>query len=165
MPDWLVPFCRDAGLYVALTTAALAGLMLYSPRLMLQDYPPPIREAVPAKTREENRQSFVVGLPFLVVLFGFPLAATYRFHVFSHAGFLASWAYGGGVALAFNLWDLVVIDWLVFCAWTPSWLVIPGTAGHPAYKDYGFHFRGFLIGTALSAILGLLSAATAVLID
>lgn len=163
MPDWLILFCRDAGLYVVLVTAALTGLVLYGPRLMLQDYPRAIQDRVPPKTREETRQSLVIGLPFLVVLFGFPPAAAYRFHVATASGFLAAWAYGGGLALAFNLWDLLVIDWLVFCAWTPSWLVIPGTEGDPAYKDYRFHARGFLVGTAFSAILGLLSAAVAVL--
>jgi hypothetical protein len=31
-------------------------------------------------------------------------------------------------------------------------VVLPGTEGLAGYKDYGFHFRGFLLGTLL--ILG-----------
>jgi hypothetical protein len=41
---------------------------------------------------------------------------------------------------------------------TPKRFVIPGSEGHPAYKDYYFHFRGFLIGTVFSAVMGLVAA-------
>ena len=81
------------------------------------------------------------------------------------ASFLVLWAYAFGIAFAFNLWDWLVIDWFVFCAITPKWLVIPGSEGHPAYKNYLFHFRGFLIGTAFCAALGVVAAAIVTLAD
>jgi hypothetical protein len=58
------------------------------------------------------------------------------------------------VLLVFNLVDLLILDWLLFCTITPRWIVIPGTAGMAAYKDYLFHFRAFLKGTALCALAG-----------
>ena len=33
-----------------------------------------------------------------------------------------------------------------------------GTAGMPGYKNYYHHFRGFLIGTVLTAIIGAIIA-------
>lgn len=145
-------------LYVALATVFLLGLVLYNPRLMLQDYPPAIKAIVPPKTEQEKRLSTWLGLPFILVLFIFPVYATFVFQAQTGAGFLWLWLYAFGIAFAFNLWDWLALDWLVFCTITPRQFVIPGSEGHPAYKDYFFHFRGFLIGTVFSAVMGLIAA-------
>jgi hypothetical protein len=98
-------------------------------------------------------------LPFILVLLAFPVYATFVFQARTGgAGFLSLWLYAFGIAFAFNLWDWLVLDWLVFCTITPKQFVIPGSEGHPAYKDYFFHFRGFLIGTVFSAVMGLIAA-------
>jgi hypothetical protein len=160
MPAWLNQFVADALIYVGLATVFLLGLMLHSPRMMLQDYPPSIKTTVPPKTDAEKRHSLWFGLPFLLLLLVYPIYATAVFH--AHGGgevsFASSWIYAFGLAFAFNVWDWLIIDWFVFCAITPKWVVIPGSEGHPGYKDYWFHFRGFLIGTAFSVVSGLVSA-------
>jgi hypothetical protein len=46
----------------------------------------------------------------------------------------------------FNVVDWLILDWFMFCTLTPRLVVIPGSEGLAAYKDYGFHFRGFLHG-------------------
>ena len=153
-------FLSHSSLYVALATVFLFALVLYNPRLMLQDYPPAIQEVVPPKTEQEKRLSTWLGLPFILVLFIFPIYATFAFQ--SRAGgevsFFFLWLYAFGIAFAFNLWDCLVLDWLIFCTITPKMFVIPGSEGHPAYKNYFFHFRGFLIGTVFSAVMGLIGA-------
>jgi hypothetical protein len=153
-------FLAHAGLYIAPATIFLIFLVLYNPRLMLQDYPPAIKEIVSPKTDAEKRQSTWLGLPFILVLFAFPIYATFTFQARAsgEAGFLSLWSYAFGIAFAFNLWDWLVLDWLVFCTLTPKKFVIPSSEGHPAYKDYFFHFRGFLIGTVFSAVMGLAGA-------
>ena len=153
-------FLSFSGLYVTLATIALLFLVLYNPRLMLQDYPPAIQEIVPPKTDAEKRQSLWLGLPFMLVLFVFPIYATFAFQsrVGEDAGFMSLWLFAFGIAFAFNLWDWLILDWLGFCTITPKGFVIPGSEGHPAYKDYFFHFRGFLIGTVFSAVMGLVGA-------
>ena len=153
-------FLSYSGLYVALATIFLLFVMLHNPRLMLQDYPPDIQEIVPPKTDAEKRQSIWLGIPFLLVLVVFPIYATFAFQsrAGGEAGFLSLWLYAFWIPFAFNLWDWLVLDWLVFCTITPKGFVIPGSEGHPAYKDYSFHFRGFLIGTAFSAVMGLIAA-------
>ena len=147
-----------AAIYIVLATALLVGLVLYNPRLMLQDYPPAIKAIVPPKTDAERRLSTWLGMPFLLVLLFYPIYATFGFKSNSESGFFALWLYAFGIAFAFNLWDWLVLDWLVFCTITPKKFVIPGSEGHPAYKDYAFHFRGFLIGTAFSALMGMIAA-------
>jgi hypothetical protein len=149
---------RTALLFGLPACVLLGGILLLmvsgNPRLMLQDYPKDVQAAVPSKTAQEKRQTTYWAIPFWLVLLGFPTAAA-----------IATKAAGGGlfeiilaafgVGLIVNLFDWLVLDWLVFCMWTPSFAIIPGTAGFAGYKDYGMHFRGFLIGAALSIILGV----------
>ena len=164
MTAWSGLFLRDAILYVSLASVCLLAVVLYSPRLLLNDYPPAIRAMVPAKTTAERRASIVIGLPFLLVLFGFPIYAAFAIRSAQHAGFFAVWAYVSGIVFAFNVWDWLAIDWLLFCAITPTWVVIPGTEGHPAYQDYFFHFTGFLKGTVFSGAFGLIAATVVALL-
>jgi hypothetical protein len=148
----------DSAIYVALATVLLIGLVLYNPRLMLQDYPPAIKAIVPPKTETEKRQSTLLGMPFLLALLVLPFVFVFRLEIVS---FPALFLHAFGVVWAFNVWDWLVLDWLVFCTITPKMFVIPGSEGHPAYKDYAFHFRGFLIGTGFSLVMALITATAA----
>ena len=148
----------DSAIYVAVVTLLLVGLVLYNPRLMLQDYPPAIKAIVPPKTETEKRQSTLLGMPFLLALLVLPFVFVFRL---DETSFLALFAYAFGIVWVFNIWDWLVLDWLVFCTLTPKMFVIPGSEGHPAYKDYAFHFRGFLIGTVFSLVMGLIVATAA----
>lgn len=148
----------DSAIYIAVATITLLGLVLYNPRLMLQDYPPAIKAIVLPKTDVEKRQSTLLGMPFLLALLILPFVFVLRLDEIS---FLGLFLHAFGVVWAFNIWDWLVLDWLIFCTITPKAFVIPGSEGHPAYKDYSFHFRGFLIGTVFSLVIGLIVAAVA----
>lgn len=50
-------FLAHSSVYIALATVFMLALVLYNPRLMLQDYLPAIQEIVPPKTDSEKRQS------------------------------------------------------------------------------------------------------------
>jgi hypothetical protein len=145
----------DSAIYIGLATVLLLGLVFYNPRLMLQDYPPAIKALVPPKTAIEKRESLWLGMPFLLVLLILPFIFTFRLN---ESSFLGLFLHAFGVVWAFNIWDWLVLDWLIFCTLTPKRFVIPGSEGHPAYQDYAFHFRGFLIGTGLSFVMGLIVA-------
>ena len=54
--------------------------------------------------------------------------------------------------MMWNVIDLVLMDCLIVCTITPKWVVIEGTEGCKGYKDYMFHFKGFMIGCVYSAI-------------
>jgi hypothetical protein len=155
-----------SGIYVIIATLFLSGLVLYNPRLMMQDYPPGIKNVLPPKTEQEKRLSIWLGMPFLLILLFFPIYATFVFQTQSRgdAGFVQLWLYAFCIAFAFNVWDWLVLDWLIFCTITPKWMVIPGSEGNPSYKDYAFHFRGFLTGSIFSAVLGLITAGIVMLI-
>jgi hypothetical protein len=89
------------------------------------------------------------------VLLGFP-AATAVAKKLADGDLLAIILSAFGVGIVVNLFDWLILDWLICCIWTPSFAVIPGTAGFAGYKDYGIDFRGFLIGTAISIVLGII---------
>lgn len=143
-----------------LSSILLIGILRFNPRLFLQDYPDEIQAAVPPKTDLEKRQSLISGIPFLLILLAVPFISTLVLKRQSGEmiSFFPLFFNAFGVAFTFNLVDLLLLDWLLFCFITPSFLVIPGTEGMQEYKDYGFHFRAFLIGTVLSIAGGLVIA-------
>lgn len=151
----------DSAIYIAVATILLLGLVLYNPRLMLQDYPSAIKAIVPPKTDAEKRQSILLGIPFLLALLILPFVFVFRLE---ETSFLGLFLHAFGVVWAFNLWDWLVLDWLLFCTITPKQMIIPGSEGHPAYKDYAFHFRGFLIGTVFSLVMGLIVAVVGIFV-
>ena len=147
----------DGALLSILASISILGILRFNPRLFLQDYPDEIQATVPPKTDGEKRQSLITGIPFLLILLAVPFISTL---ILKHESgdtipFITLFINAFGVAFLFNLVDLLLLDWLLFCYITPMFLVIPGTEGMGEYKDYGFHFRAFLIGTALSIAGGL----------
>ena len=152
---WLI-LVYGAAASLALSLILLA-MGLVNPRLMLQDYPKDIQAAVLPKTPEEKHQTLYWGIPFWVCLLGFPLIAALSAKA-AHQGFLELFLSAAGVLFLSNLVDWLIIDWLIICTLTPKFVVLPGTEGMAGYKNYAMHFRGFLIGTGISVVVGLLIA-------
>src|SRR5215813_13425690 len=121
-----------------------------NPRIMLQDYPRDVQAAVPPKTVQERRQTIYWAIPLFLLFLGFPVAAALTAEA-AGADLLTSTLCAFGVGVVINLFDLLILDWLMFCTWTPQFVVLPGTEGLAGYKDYGLHFRGFLTGIVISA--------------
>ena len=129
---------------------------LINPRIWLQDYPQAIQDLLPPKDEKEKRLSLILGIPFLILLVGIPLFSTILLENHNPEFKYISLAFNAfGVAFAFNIVDWLVLDWLMFCTITPKFIILPGSEGSSAYKDYWFHFRGFLIGTVFSLAAGL----------
>ena len=150
----------DGALLSVLASISIVGILRFNPRLFLQDYPDEIQAVVPPKTDREKRQSLITGIPFLLILLAVPFVSTLILKRESGEmiSFFPLFINAFGVVFLFNLVDLLLLDWLLFCFITPSFLVIPGTEGMQEYKDYGVHFRAFLIGTALSIAGGFVIA-------
>jgi len=150
----------DGALLSILSSILIIAILWINPRLFLQDYPDEIQAVVPPKTDLEKRQSLIGGIPFLLLLFAVPFISTLilKRQSVEMISFFSLFLNAFGVTFLFNLVDLLVLDWLLFCFITPGFLVIPGTEGMGEYKDYGYHFRAFLIGTVLSIAAGLVIA-------
>ena len=147
------------------TLSFIASLLLIvslrlNPRIWLQDYPEAIQDKVPPKTEREKRLSLIFGIPFLVLLVAVPFISTLALkrQGGGDVSFLQLFLNAFGVAFTFNLVDLLLLDWLMFCTITPKFVVIPGTEGMEGYKDYSHHFKASMIGTVLSVVAGLVIA-------
>ena len=145
-------------IYNLTTSAALLWMMAKNPRFMLQDYPQEIIAMVPPQTDQEKKGARIHGLPFLLMLFVFPLIVGFVLRFSHNMSFLQVFLYILELLFSFNLVDLLILDWLIFCKINPKFMVIPGTDGNPAYKDYRYHFIAFLKGTVFSILGALLFA-------
>ena len=156
----LAQIVLDGAILSGIASIYLIAVLGFNPRLFLQDYPDEIQVMVPPKTDLEKRQSLIVGIPFLLLLFVVPFISTLVLKRQSGEmiSFLFLFLNAFGVTFIFNLVDLLLLDWLLFCFITPNFLIIPGTEGMNEYKDYGYHFRAFLMGTVLSIAAGLVIA-------
>lgn len=142
----------------------LLGMLRYNPRLFLNkgDFPTDILNAVPPKTNTERRLALILGLPFIVALVVVPFISTLQLR--QQAGevsFLLLALHAFSILLIFNLFDLFVLDFLLFCTITPRFMVVPGTEGLAGYKDYGFHLRQHARSIPFMVLAGLVIAVVA----
>ena len=151
------------GLLLSVVLSLIVFISLWhEPRMWLHDAPKSLQAKVPPKNAREKRITWAYSAIFLPLFFGVPLASGILQQLaHPELGFWDIFLHAAGIVLVFGLVDLVLIDWLVICYWTPRFTIIPGTEGDPAYKDYAFHFHGFLIGVPILIVTGLVTAAAA----
>lgn len=142
-------------IYSLCLAVALLLMILANPRLMLQDYPKSIRQSVQPKTKREKLGTFTWGLPFILTILFYPFLLGLYYAQLYNLGFGGIMAFVWGVTMFFNLFDLLIIDWLIVCLITPKFVIIPGTEGNKGYKDYQFHFIGFLKGIIITFTMSL----------
>lgn len=162
MPDWTLLFSRALlnGVWLSLV---LTLIMIISGRIALDmwvgDYPPDIRQKYgPMSARAARARPFVAvavfGMVLLIPILGL---LALRAEVGS-VTFAAALAFGALAVFIFNLYDLLILDWLFFCTIQPRAMVLPGTEGMAGYRDYRFHFIGFLKGLGFCLVGGLVIA-------
>lgn len=147
------------GLLLSLGMSVLIiGALRYNPELMLRSYPPDIKAKYGPARPETTRQRKFLMLPLLallIVVFGSAVAQLQPL-TFTNA-FLCAFL----VLMTFNLYDLIVLDWLMFGLFLPKWAILPGTEGMAGYSDYSFAFKGFLKGCVISVMMGVIVASIA----
>jgi hypothetical protein len=110
-------------------------------------------------SERSKRQRLPVAVFFGSVVLGVVAASFVEVRANSggHIPFLTAFVHLFVMFSLFNLVDLLILDWPLV-AMRPSFIVLPGTEGLAGYRDYGFHFRGFLIGTVLVVVTSVLIA-------
>ena len=151
-----------------LFTLVLLGAVYVNVEIMQNDYPPDVKKAYGAERNPKTRaQRRLFSLLFLIVLFG---VLCYSMLDLKHSisvefNFPALFILIFVEILTFNLWDLLVIDWLIFNTIQPKFIFLPGTEGLAGYKDYYFHFKGFLTGIVFSFVAALILSGIALIIS
>lgn len=145
-----------------LLTSLLLISQLVNPEIMLNDYPSDVRKAYGSPRSPHVRwQRAVASLTFILIT-TLVLTASFR-ALSSPIRFFEGFVNVLVVFMTFNVVDLLIIDWLIFVRLQPAFLILPGTEGLAGYSDYWFHFRAFLKGTVMIAILSAAIAGGAVL--
>jgi hypothetical protein len=147
------------GLCIALTALmVISGAVAAD--MWVGDYPPDIRKKYgPMSPRAARLRPLVAAAFFLAILviLGAGLAALHT--KLGSVPFVAAFAFAALALLVFNVFDLLVLDFLFFCTIQPRMMVLPGTEGMAGYRDYRFHAVGFLKGLAFTVAGGLVVAA------
>ena len=143
----------------------IMSAVYFNPRFARSDLPRDIQDATPPLTRKEKLQALAFTVPFFALCIGIPLVSALTLESPSNGDvpFLALFIHIFGVIFVFNLVDLFILDWLIYCRITPRFIVIPGTEGFAGYKDFGHQFRAHIRGTILMVVLSLLLAGIVVL--
>lgn len=141
-------------------SAVVFGSLYYNPRLWLQDAPEAIQKAVPPQTAQEKRTQFWMAIPLFAAFLIPPIVGVLLWEASQGSlPFLGAFLYLWLVWMTVNVFDAVVIDWLVLTLMQPKRFFIPGTEHLGAYmNDMGFHIRAFFKGTILITVMSLIGA-------
>lgn len=143
-----------------LLTIVLSVSLVICAEMWLNDYPPDVREKYGEMSDQAKKQRIPLGIAFfgaIIVPLSIGVAQILRASP-DGSIFGGLFLYGFTTLLFFNLYDLVILDWLIFVTIQPAFIILPGTEGLSGYKDYYFHFKGFLKGIGFCAIGGLIVA-------
>jgi hypothetical protein len=151
-----------SGLALSITLGALVlTVFRANAEIMLNDYPPDIRAKWGPMTARTIRQRWFAAGLFLIAILAVVAwsLATLPTPAARDLTFASAFAHFAIMFGTFNAFDWLVIDCgLVY--WQPRFVVLPGTEGMAGYRDYRFHFRGFLIGVPVVLLGSALAAAT-----
>ena len=136
-------------------------MLLWWPQLWLHDYPPALRKVIVLPPLGGKRKAAAYSLVSIWALAVFAFLFWSVLHTYRSlpVSFSTLFRHAFTMTLLWNLLDLVILDWGVFCTWRPAFIVLPGSEGHPAYRDYRFHAIGFLKGCLISGAGAALCAA------
>lgn len=162
MIDWYIVL-RGALIYGFVLSLALTTLSVISGTIALDmfvdKYPPDIKQKYgPMSPRAARLRPYIAALLFITMLV-IPLIGLFALHAeIKSVSFLPALVFSSIALLVFNTFDLIILDWLLFCTIRPRAMTLPGTEGMAGYRDYGFHFIGFLKGLGFTLVGSLLIA-------
>lgn len=162
IPSLLTQSLLYGAIYTLTLSLSFLLLARINPEIFLNDYPPDIKARFGPMSPKARQQRNILGIPVFVFMLGFPFLAIFQL---AQNGPLTFGQIFLGLLIiytSFNFFDLLVLDWLIFCTFPIKLFILPGTEGMPGYKDYAFHFWGSVKGqiglTLVSLILaGLLT--------
>lgn len=157
----------DSLIMNVLLTVVVYGSIYANPLTWLSDYPPDVQAAAGAV-------GVPIGPKLVASLLSFVIIAGTARHLTvalrrQHGGrldFVTAFIHHTILLLSFSVWDLVILDWLLFVTIQPSFVIVPGTEGLAGYQDYWFHLQvSFLSWPLWVATLsgGLILAALSVI--
>jgi len=146
----------------------VVGSLAFNPRLWLQDAPADLRARVAPMTPTEKRHRVVVMVFFFTIIVVVMYSTLTRVHLDNDGSpdfwalFLTTW----GVLMIFNLFDAVILDYVLLTVIRPKFARIPGVGDLTETSEnlYWMHVRDFLKGCVIVTITsGVIAGLVAVL--
>ena len=151
-------------LSVALSVVILGGMTI-NPRLMAQDYPPEVKSQIPPLNASEKKQQAVMALFFWGLALGILIDSNAQ--VVARSGesvFLTLFINTYLIFEVANLFDLLLLDYLIVVLLKPRFLFVPGVENLAQYNTFAYHFKGFLKGLMYGVVIGLIVAGASALL-
>lgn len=147
-------------LFYAVVVNGYLFLMMVStsPRVWgYSDYPDAVKAKVPPQTKEEKRTALIIGLPWMIITFGFPIYSTYvlKANLGGEIPFWIAFLNVFVMVTLVTLGDLIILDWLIISKITPQFVIIPGTE-EGDYKDFSHHYRAHARAAPILLLLCIL---------
>ncbi len=122
-------------------------------------YPPAIRARYGKKSARGERTTRVVAAFIFATIIATLSALFVTLRADGPLSAPAAFAAALTALMTFNVYDLIVLDGLVFVVWRPSFIVLPGTEGMPE------HVRGFVKGIVIVTMLAAMATGVYVVVD
>ncbi len=150
----------DGTILAVVGSIYLLAMLWFNPRLSLNDLPEDIKNAVPPWNKKEKIKSILFGIPFFILVIGFPFFSTLALknQYGSTISFFALFINAFGVIMIFNVVEVGFVDLLLLCKIRPKFMTIPQTKGLAGSKDYWHQIRAHLRGTVLMGVLCVIIA-------
>lgn len=133
----------------AFLSILVAVTLRINPEMWLQDYPAEVKAVYgPPRRPETKRQQTVAAIIMFGSIFVALVGAVLRLNTLGDPGFGAVTVTFLTLMMTFNVVDLLLLDWLWMETIKPRFVILPGMEALLAKRRYGFHFVGFLKGTA-----------------
>lgn len=142
--------------FCALFGVIAMGGLIYNARIWLGDYPAAIQAAVPPLDAAEKRTRNRFAIFFFVAMLGFIAFVLLRVRALEGGDLSFRGAFLGlFIPLQMvNLFDAVVLDWLILAVMKPKFAILPG-AEHlvSEFEDVRFHLVNFAKGVVICTVL------------
>jgi hypothetical protein len=150
----------DGSILSGLIGTLIIAAMYYNAEILYDDYPADIQAKAGPMSQKAKRQRPFVAIPLVLLLLGMLVYSNLKLKRQNKGklAFLAAFLNAYGVSAFFNLFDLLVVDYLFVITLQPDFIILPGTEGMASYHDYFFPFVGFLKGLSYGLIPSLLIA-------
>ncbi len=139
-----------------LWTILVIVLVRIFPFMIEHDYPLDVQKVANIKkpTKKEKNRGTVIGTVGFIILLIVPIIFAIHGHEKSDS-FTSVFIHIWIICMAWNAFDLLIVDWLFICVLGLKAFVLPGSEGYKGNKNYMFHFKGFVKGIFVMSILAI----------
>lgn len=147
---------RRVGKDSLLLCSSMSGLVLFIVR-----FNPAILDRVGKVSDKTKKQRMLFFVPSLLLLLGIPLRSNLLLKKQNKGelNFLSAFLNAYAVNLVVNLFDLLIMDYLLLIHLQPTFIKPAITNLDPIYLRYSFHFKAFMKGLILTMLTSLILAA------